>query len=461
MKRTGQRIAVIGAGPMGLGVAYYLGKQGLPVTIYEAGDRTGGMSASFDFEGLRLERYFHFLCTTDVDYFELLQELGIEEELNWVKTRMGYFYNGKMYKWGDPISLLLFPGLSLLEKVRYALNVVRCKRLNNFDALDKKSAIAWLKEQLGDKAYQVLWHRLMALKFHEWQHLPSAAWIAARIQRVAESRSSLFSEKTGYVKGCTEVLISAMEQAVRQQGSILELSQPVTQVLVEDNRIKGIKIGEHVEEYDVVISTAPLPYVSKMVPGLPAADHEKLNKLKSVAVVCLVLKLDRQFSPYFWLNINSPQIEIPGIIEYTNLNPMTGTDHVLYIPYYMPPTQAKYSWSKEQFYAEVSAILKAIRPDFQDSWITGFHASRYQHAQPVCEPNFLAQLPPIQSQLDGFFMADTSYYYPQDRSITESLKMAKRLAAYGAEWFLGQTYKHRSENLPRPKMASLVETQSV
>ena len=32
------------------------------------------------------------------------------------------------------------------------------------------------------------------------------------------------------------------------------------------------------------------------------------------------------------------------------------------------------------------------------------------------------------SALPGFFMADTSYYYPEDRSISESLRTGARLA---------------------------------
>jgi protoporphyrinogen oxidase len=41
-----QEYAVIGGGPMGLAAAYYLGKQGKRVTVYETGDRVGGMTAS-------------------------------------------------------------------------------------------------------------------------------------------------------------------------------------------------------------------------------------------------------------------------------------------------------------------------------------------------------------------------------------------------------------------------------
>jgi len=56
------------------------------------------------------------------------------------------------------------------------------------------------------------------------------------------------------------------------------------------------------------------------------------------------------------------------------------------------------------------------------------HVSRYFYAQPVCTTNFLESLPPMKSAIEGFFMADTSYYYPQDRAITDSIKMGNRLA---------------------------------
>jgi hypothetical protein len=37
-------------------------------------------------------------------------------------------------------------------------------------------------------------------------------------------------------------------------------------------------------------------------------------------------------------------------------------------------------------------------------------------------------LPPMRTPIGGLFMADTSYYYPEDRSISESAAVAKRLA---------------------------------
>ena len=73
---SGERIAVLGAGPMGLGAAYQLVKDGRKPIIFEADDRVGGMAACFDFGGLSIERYYHFHAISDHAFFEVLRELG-------------------------------------------------------------------------------------------------------------------------------------------------------------------------------------------------------------------------------------------------------------------------------------------------------------------------------------------------------------------------------------------------
>jgi protoporphyrinogen oxidase len=49
-----QRIAILGAGPMGLAAAIELVKRGHTPVIYEADDRVGGMTAAFDFSGVNI-----------------------------------------------------------------------------------------------------------------------------------------------------------------------------------------------------------------------------------------------------------------------------------------------------------------------------------------------------------------------------------------------------------------------
>jgi len=83
-----ERVAVIGAGAMGLAAAYHLLKAGHHVDVFEADDRPGGMAAHFDLDGLDIERFYHFVCKADQPTFALLADLGIADKLRWRDTSM-------------------------------------------------------------------------------------------------------------------------------------------------------------------------------------------------------------------------------------------------------------------------------------------------------------------------------------------------------------------------------------
>jgi len=422
------RIAVIGAGPMGLAAAYELCKQGKQVDLYEYDDRLGGMSAHFDFNGLSIERYYHFVCHHDDPLFALLDELGMSDCLHWVDTKMGYYYEGHLHRWGDPFSLLAFPHLDLLSKLRYGLHMfLSSKRKKaNWRPLDSLDAVSWLKRGCGDKAYAVLWDRLFKLKFHELTDNLSAAWIWARIRRVGRSRRSIFQESMGYLEGGSQTLLDKLAERITAQGGQIHLSTPVQEVCLSDGKLEGIKVAGELRSYTQVISTIPLQYVPKLIPTLPSQQLMQYSQVQNIGVVCLLFKLRQPVSDNFWLNISDRKMDIPGIIEMSNLRPFDNS--IVYVPYYMPQSHPKFSWSDEQIIAEATGYLKRINPMLTDADILDVHASRYAYAQPICQPRFADYLSPMRSSVQGLFIADTSYYYPEDRSISESVALGKQLA---------------------------------
>ncbi len=423
----GRRIAVIGAGPMGLMVALEFLKKGAAVDIYEYDDRIGGMSATFDFDGLAIERYYHFICGPDQPMFDLLSELGLSDRLRWVETKMGYYFNGRLFPWGTPQALLSFPGLDLVTKLRYAAMVMRTKGVSDWRELDRVNVIDWLKRWLGEKGYNSLWKSLFELKFHEYTNSISAAWLGTRIKRVGLSRKNIFKELLGYLEGGSDVLLQAMDDKIKKLGGRIFLKAPVQQIVAASSgKISGIVVnGEH-KDYDTVVSTVPIQYIPRLAPQLPEKFRKQIDSIANIGVACVILKLKHRITENFWVNINDPNIGIPGVIEYSNLNPVGGV-HILYAPFYMPTSHAKYRQPDQDFISETTAYLKRLNPQYSSEWILSSRVSRYEFAQTVCPPGFYDMLPSMKTPLAGLWMADTAYYYPEDRSISESVRMAKVL----------------------------------
>lgn len=423
------RFAIVGSGPMGLMAAMELLKHGHEVDVYERDDRIGGMSADFDFGGTRIERYYHFICKTDYPLFDLLADLGLSDTLRWTDTKMGYYYDGKLYKWGTPFALLGFPHLGIIEKARYALHVMHTKGIKDWGPLDGTAARDWITKWIGPRAYKVMWEKAFHLKFFEYADNLSASWIGTRIKRVALSRRNLFNESMGYLRGGSAVLLDEMAKRVREAGGRILLGQGIDEVVSSNGRVTGIRVSDATTPYDKVVSTAPIQYVPRMVPGLPASFADKVSAIENIPVACVILKLEHAVSENFWMNISDDRIAIPGVIEYSNLNPGDGTgETILYAPFYMPKTHPKWAQSNDQLIEEVIGYLKLLNPAFERDWVINTHCHRYEFAQTICPPGFQDMLPAMKTPLGGFYMADTAYYYPEDRSINESIAVGRILA---------------------------------
>ncbi|WP_424813614.1 NAD(P)/FAD-dependent oxidoreductase [Roseococcus sp. YIM B11640] len=420
------RVLVLGAGPMGLAAAHHALGLGHEVDLIEADRVLGGMAAHFDFGGLSIERFYHFVCMSDHPTFELMQELGIGDAMRWVGTRMGYYMEGRVHPWGDPVSLLRFPHLSLWSKIRTGLQMFLTTRARDFSRIEGMTTRQWIEGGSGPAVYRRMWERLMALKFHELADEVSASWIATRVKRIGRSRKSIFQEQLGYIEGGSQTLVDAMERAIRERGGRIHLGMPGERVLTRDGRVTGLRAGGQDFAADAVISTVPLPLIPALVPDLPEETRAAYARLRNIGVVCVILKLKRSVTRNFWVNIVDPKIEVPGIIEFSNLRP-TG-DAIVYVPYYMPVTHPKWAWSDDELIAEAFAAVRSVNPEITEADLIDSRAGRLRHAQPVCEPNFLDRLPPFRSPIEGLFIADTSHYYPEDRGVAESIRFGRMMA---------------------------------
>ena len=80
---------------------------------------------------------------------------------------------------------------------------------------------------------------------------------------------------------------------------------------------------------------------------------------------------------------------------------------------------------------EALSYLQRVNPSLQRDHIIAARVARSRYAQPICEPGFASMIPPVQTPIEGLQIADTYFYYPEDRGIFESVRlgcvMAKRV----------------------------------
>jgi protoporphyrinogen oxidase len=421
-----KRIIVIGSGPMGLAAAYHACKKHHTVDILEAAPEVGGMAAHFDFDGLSIERFYHFVCKSDEYTFDLMAELGIGHKMRWRQTSMAYFTGGRLHRWGDPFSLLTFPEISLLSRIRYGLFAFVSTRRERWDAIETETARSWITRWCGREVYQRLWKPLFDYKFYQYADDISAAWIWTRIKRIGRSRKSLFREELGYIEGGSQTLVNTLCEAIREAGGRIRVSSPALEVVTDGGQVVGVRTSEGVLPADAVICTVPTSLVSKLVPHLPKVWRARYDSIANIGVCCLVFKLRRSITPHFWVNVAEPGIEIPGFVEFSNLRHVGNA--IVYVPYYMPTDHPKFHWADDALLAEAFSCLQRVNPALTPEDVVASHVARLRYAQPVCPAGFAARIPPIKTPIGGLQVADTCFYYPEDRGISESVRIGKMMS---------------------------------
>jgi protoporphyrinogen oxidase len=432
-----RRAVVIGGGPAGLKAAHVLAKGGLRVTVLESGPLLGGLASSIDVQGVRIEKYYHFICRGDDDLVDTLSELGLSARLHWRDSRMAYFVDGRIYPFLTPLELLRFAPLTLVERVRAGVAVKLAQRMREED-LARQRAIPWLRKMFGDHAYHVIWEPLMRFKFAEHAEEISAAWIWARMVRLSRSRRSAWREELGYVEGGSQVVLDALGRDLTARGADVRLNAAVEQITIENGRATGVRVGGDTLPADVVISTVTIPRFRALAAALPDAYLDRLSRIPTIGIFCLFLRLREPVTPFFWVNTHDPRVPFAGMIEYTNLNPVPelGGDRVLYVPQYLSPDDPRYLQDDADVLRSYTDALALIHPGFDRSWVKWSAVFRDRFAQPICLTDYRETTPAHATPAPNLFVTDSCQLHPHDRSISGSFGLG-RVAATEALASLG------------------------
>jgi protoporphyrinogen oxidase len=368
-------IGVIGAGTMGLTLAYRLGAAGHRVTVLEAAPQMGGLATWFDYGDFVWDKYYHVICRQDSQLLALIDELALAPELRWTRTKTGFLWRGRLISMSNTWEFLTFPPLSLLDKIRLARGIIHCTRIKDATHLEKTKATDWLTAVFGKSVYEVVWEPLLESKYGAVKDMVPATIMWATITRYYATRSKgAGREQFGFLTRGFKTLYDALSRAIAERGGEIRCGVPVAAIDTTDPAAVIVKAGSETLRFDRLISTLPTALLRRVAPHLTDLFQQEAAPPRFLGVVCMALVLRKPLSPYYVTNLIQRGMPFTGIIEVSNLTgcQLLNGGYLTMLPRYDVPESPWFERDGEEIAREFLAALKPIWPDVEDNIVRHF-----------------------------------------------------------------------------------------
>ena len=425
-----RRVAVVGGGLAGLVAADRLAGAGLSVVVFERYPEAGGLVGTFEVGGTPLERFYHHLFTSDADYVSLAAELGLDGEIEWLPSKMGFFSRGRLWDFGTPASLLRFSPLGARGRAEFVLSTLRLRGTRDWRALEGETAAGWLRKNGYGRVLDVVWGPLLQQKYGRRAEEVGLVWLWGKIALRTRSRDRTgLGERLGYMRGSFGRVVEALVSRVAARGGELRPSRPVKLA----SRLDGsftVDFRGGSETFDLVLSTVAIPELLRIAPDLPAETRARWGTISYAHALCPVLVVDRPLTPYYWTNVGDVTMPFGGFIEHTNYIPAAryGGNHVVYLSDYVLPDDPKWTMPDRDLWELYLPAVSRLAPAIDGANVLERRLFRAEHAQPIVGTHYSRVLPPVRTGVPGLYSAAMAQVYPEDRGQNYAVKIAREAA---------------------------------
>ena len=437
---------MIGAGVGGLAAAYELAKQGHTVHLVEASPVLGGQVRTFEIGGGRIESFYHHLFRSDTVIAELIEELGLGEDLEWRASKVGMLVEGRIFRFTGALDLLRFTPVSLLTRLRLGLSALWLRRVADWQRYEGQRAAEWIRRRAGREGYERVWGPLLRAKFG--RHAPDVAmpWFWSKIYLRFASREGgpLAKEQLGYLSGSFGRMVDALTESIEARGGTVLAGRPVRRVVVEDGRATGVELepaepgGEpELLAADIVVATVASPILARLAPELGEEYRALLEGVDYQWATVLVLALDRPLSEIYWLTATDADCPFVVAVEQTNFRDPAeyGGKHIVYFSNYADPGDPVTDEDAPEVLDRYEPYIRRINASFDRSWIDGMWMFKDRSGQPIVHHRYAETIAPHRTPVEGLYLANNTQLYPEDRGQNYTMRMGidvARMAA--ADW---------------------------
>ena len=421
------KIAIIGAGYGGMAAAYDLKKAGHDVTIFESADYVGGLASGFKEPhwNWSVEKFYHHWFQSDSEMLGLIRELGWEDKVRFPRPQTVMLYKNKWYPFDSIFKMALFPGLGWgINKIRFGFVGLFLRLTNNWRALEKVTADAWMMKWAGKTVYEQMWKPLLIGKFGPYYKDVNMAWMWARIK----ARTT----RLGTFEGGFQKFADLFAEKLLESGVGIRLGVKVESIKREQAGMSVRSVGKS-ESFDKVLVTTSPNLMARFCPDLPEKYLKGLLELKSMGAVVMTLALKYPLSKdgYYWFNVPKDEgYPFLALVEHTNFVPTEnfGGDRIVYAGDYLELGHEYFSMSDDELLQRFIPAFQKFNPEFSREWVRKIWVSKTNYAQPVPLVNHSKNVPAIQTPIEGLFFASMSQVYPWDRGTNFAVEIGRRAA---------------------------------
>jgi protoporphyrinogen oxidase len=418
-------IGIVGGGLAGLAAAHRLQQSGRDVRVFEAADRLGGLAATYETPGDRVEKFYHHLSKSEETIVELAEELGVGDRVEWRVGENAYYVDGVAHPLDTPWEIAAYPYLSAYDKFRLGMltlgvdvrgGVPRRDTYEDLEDFEDVHVEEFLLEHTTRSVYEYFFEPLLDAKFGCRKDDVSAAWLLGRVKFRGE-RDLLRGEVLGYLEGGFGVLLDALVEAVGREH--IETGARVTEIGFADpeaprsgGRQGSDREGESVssrgpvesltvvteddegdrttETHDVDgVVVAAMPDVLEALTGYECA-------IDFQGSVCAVVSMDEPLLDTYWLNV-ADDAPFGALIEHTNFVPPEryGGQHLLYVASYVQD-ESEELWRLDDDAVEELWLdgIEELFPSFDRETVDRVRIACNPKTAPVYERGYLEMVVP-------------------------------------------------------------------
>ena len=416
------RVAIVGAGFVGLAAALRLVQRGVSVSLYEAARVPGGLASGFSGNGWEwpVERFYHHIFTNDSAIIRLSRELSWPPFF--FRPTTSLYIEGVSYPFDSAGDLLSFPHLPLTLKVRMGLALSFLKIFPFWQPLERLTAQGFLRGTMGNLGYQTVWEPLLRGKFGASASLVNAAWFWARVHKRTPD--------LGYFRRGFQGLADRLTETIIKQGGRTFFGQPIQEIISYGGRLR-VRSSLGLESFDRVLVTVGTPLFLRLSVDLPDWYRAKLQRLSSMDALVLLLVLRKPFMQgIYWLNITDRSLPFLVMVEHTNMiTPRHyGGNHLVYLGAYLPSDHRFFRHSPSGLRRLAIRQLRAIRRNFDPKDILDCFVFHSPQAQPIVPVSYSKIRPGSRTPVPNLFLGNMDLVYPWDRGTNYAVELGERLA---------------------------------